>query len=297
MNPQKVSVVVAARNEEEHLSEALHSILVQEYVQLELIFIDDNSTDSTYSIAVGISHSNNKIRVFKNPKNGKCSAFNFGILQATGEYVCIFAGDDIMPPGSLAIRVGEMKKCGAAASMVVLSKILSFSNDKRFDGILTPRRKGAGALSGSSPLMTRKIANTIFPVPEHLPNEDTWMELAILYLPGIELRHLDVISCMWRVHAGNSINMSSSYKEFNAKISLRMTALSIFSQRFGHLLDPAKRRHLNSRIECEDARVKNSIILIMLSKVGLLDKLRALSTANRFFYAVRVSAFKALSGW
>jgi glycosyltransferase involved in cell wall biosynthesis len=297
MNVVNVSIVVAARNESKHLVEALESILLQKGVSFELIFVDDNSTDNTLEIAQSLAQLHRQLFVFQNPKQGKCSAFNYGISKANGSFVCIFAGDDIMPEDSLRSRWEAVKELPGGSPVVGLSKLITMSTIPRFDGHLIPKQSGRGALSGVSPLMNSLVLNTVFPVPEELPNEDTWMELAVMYLEGWVVVHSDIVCCRWRVHSGNSINLTLPFKEFNNRITVRMSALRKFRDRFAGQLSEKGRRELDDRIECEFARANGNMWGILSSQVGWVDKLRALSQCNSFFYEVRRRLYGFLSGW
>lgn len=293
----EVSVVIAARNEQTYISSAVLSVLAQKGVDHEVVVIDDNSTDDTFRIVSDLLAEHPNLRVERNPDSGKCSAFNFGVGLARGRFVCIFAGDDLMPEGSLAARWARVKDCPDDKPVVGLCKLISMSEDKRFDGHLVPRAPGRGVLTGISPLMNRLALHKMFPVPESLPNEDTWMELAVLYFPEWVIDHCDVIGCKWRVHQGNSINMTVPFDEYNRKISLRMTALRMFREKFGGELGAENGKALDARISCEDARLRGSILGVMLSPVGLVDRLRALSITNAFFYRLRSRLYGLFSGW
>ena len=291
-----VSVVVAAKNEELHVEDALRSILGQQGVTLELIFVDDSSEDGTPGIVTRLAQEDPRIRVMRNPRRGKVAAFNEGVAAATGRFVCIFAGDDIMPPGSLAARHDAIAGTDDALPVVGVSKLVTMSDVKRFDGHLIPRAPGRGALSGVSPLMNRRSLALIFPVPETLPNEDTWMELAVLHLAGLQVIHSDIICCQWRVHAGNSINMMLPYDRYNERYTARMRALPLFLEQNRSRLDAEGLRVLNARAHCETRRAKGDVLGVATSPVGLVEKLRALSTAHRALYAVRRRVFGLLSG-
>lgn len=293
----KISVVVAARNEALHIESALLSIVSQAGVDLELVFVDDNSTDRTLDIASGLANSNPRIRILKNPRQGKCSAFNLGVAHAKGDFICIFAGDDIMPDGSLKARLDSVVTEERPDNTIGLSKIRSMSEIKKYDGMIVPRRKGHSSLSGVSPLMHRTAALRIFPVPEPLPNEDTWMELGILYLPNIKTIQTDIIACNWRVHESNSINMLAGFATYNTKISLRMRALRLFYDMHSSELDSKAKSLLLGRVQCEEHRGAGDVLGVLTSKVSLKDRLRALSSTNSFFYWFRSSFFRLFSGW
>lgn len=292
-----VSVVIAVRNEEQHVREAVSSITSQALVEFEVIVVDDNSTDGTWRILNEIAQGDARVKLIQNPRKGKNSAFNLGVSLAKGDYVCLFAGDDIMPQGALSGRVNAISNTDPAEPVVGLCKLQSFSEDKRFDGHVVPKGEGRGGFTGVSYLMSRAAVSRIFPVPEALPNEDTWMELAVTNLPGLIHVHCGVVGCMWRVHGGNSINMQLDFHSYNEKYTQRMKAISLFFDRHGAELEASKRRELARRVACEEARASGSVVGVMFSKARFVERLRALSTTNRFMYDMRRRLFGLLSGF
>lgn len=297
MSTFDVTVVLAVKDEEVYVESAVGSVLNQVGLRCEVVVVDDRSVDGTFDILSRLARTHESLRTFRNPGEGKCAAFNHGVKQAAGEFVCLFAGDDLMPPGSLAARWGMVKSHPKDIPVVGLCKVITMSTIKRFDGHLVPRRPGKGALSGASPLMNRLALDKIFPVPEMLPNEDTWMELAISNFPNWRVVHSDIVGCAWRVHEGNSINMLVSFDEYNKRITSRIRAVPLFYERYESELTEESRQRLRARIECEESRIQGNIIKILSSRVRFVDKLRSLSIANRFFYGVRRKLYGILSGW
>lgn len=291
-----VSVVIAARNEQTYIESAVLSVVHQSGLAHEVLVVDDGSTDETYAIVERLLPMHSVLRLFRNPGAGKCSAFNFGVNQARGRFVCIFAGDDLMPDDSLAARWQLVRDLPNDRSIVGLCKLVTMSESRRFDGHLVPRAPGRGALSGISPLMNRQVLEKVFPVPESLPNEDTWMELAVLHFPGWTIVHSDIVGCRWRVHAGNSINMMAPFPEYNRKITARMKALELFDKKFGEELGN-NRRDLQAKIECERYRAAGSMLGVLRSPLGWVDRMRALSITNAFMYGIRSRLYGLLSGW
>ncbi|MEQ9724935.1 glycosyltransferase family A protein [Pseudomonas sp. WHRI 8822A] len=292
-----VSVVIAAKDEALHVREAVSSVLGQSDVDFELIFIDDGSRDDTYLIVCELAASDSRLKVFRNPSAGKCSAFNYGVSMAMGSFVCIFAGDDLMPPGSLSQRFRAVSAYSPNSPVVGLCKLKTISEDKKFDGQIVPKATGVGGFTGVSYLMSRPVLEKIFPVPESLPNEDTWMEVAVRYMPGWVIVHSDVVGCYWRVHSGNSINMQLSFSEYNRRLTPRMSAFEKFYDAHRAELDQEGIAFLRSRIECEQARASGSVLGVLTSSAPLVDRLRALSATNSFFYELRRRLFKLLSGF
>lgn len=292
-----VSVVLAVHNEERFLGEALSSVASQNGVDHEVVLVDDNSTDRTLDIAYGFAATYKNINVFSNPKVGKCSAFNFGVAQAVGRFVCLFAGDDIMPAGSLSKRVQILANSDFEGPTVGLSKLITMSDDKRYDGQLFPRASNKGGYTGSSYLMNRAFVELAFPVPEDLPNEDTWLELFVTLYPGCKIIDSGIVGNRWRYHSGNSINTSLSFTEFNKRYSQRRAVLPRFNKQFRHCLSLEAQRRMDGMLACERARIAGNVIGVLLCKVALVEKLRSITLCNRFFYNVRVFFYSLFSGW
>lgn len=297
MSETEVSVVIAVRNEEKYIREAIASVLNQNGVNHEVVVVDDNSTDNTYKILEEISKENKNLKLYVNPNPGKSRAFNLGVSLATGNFVCLFAGDDIMPEGSLCKRWAIVSAEPNSANSVGLSKIKCMSTDKKFDGQIVPKKSGVGGFTGTSYLIGRNALNQIFPVPESLPNEDSWMLYAVSMLPDVKVVHSDIISNYWRVHEGNSINMMVDFDTYNKKITPRMRAPYLFFEKFEKILTPEKRIKLLEEMKCEEKRIKGDIFGIMFTKLPFVEKLRFVSMSNSFFYNLRRNLFKLFSGW
>ena len=99
-NPD-ISVVIPAYNIENYIERAIQSALTQENVSVEVIVIDDCSTDKTVERARAIS--DDRLRVIVQPQNGGPSVSrNTGFEMATGEWIAILDGDDVFNQGRLA---------------------------------------------------------------------------------------------------------------------------------------------------------------------------------------------------
>lgn len=295
MNPE-VSVVIAARNEELHVVEAVQSILAQRGVRHELIFVDDNSTDATIERATAAASGSDNATIVRSPGRGKVTAFNHGVSLARGTWTCLFSGDDIMPAGSLEARWRAVKDIQSRRPVVGLCRMVTMSEVKSQDGHIIPKSPKKGSYSGSFHLMDPQVRAAVFPVPETLPNEDTWMELAARHF-DFEVVHSPIIGCQWRIHAGNSVNMLVPFDDFNARYTPRMAAAAMFLDRYGARLTPESRARLEARVACEQARVAGNLPGILGSRVPLVDKLRAVSLSGPMLYEVRRRLYGLMSGW
>jgi len=95
----KVSVIMACHNSSRYLDEAISSVLSQTLDDLELILIDDCSTDNTLAIAMRYQVDDDRIAVISMPKKtGPAAARNAGIRAAKGEWLGILDSDDVAMP-------------------------------------------------------------------------------------------------------------------------------------------------------------------------------------------------------
>jgi glycosyltransferase involved in cell wall biosynthesis len=94
----KISVVIPTYNVVLFVDETLRSVRNAQNVDLEIIIVDDSSDDGTYELCQWHAKADPRIKVFRSPGHGGGPARNFGITQATGEYLMFCDGDDIVPP-------------------------------------------------------------------------------------------------------------------------------------------------------------------------------------------------------
>ena len=95
MNKKLISVLLPVFNAEEDINIAIQSILNQSYKDLELLIIDDGSTDNSYQICMNISQQDNRVKVFKNHNNlGLTKSLNLLINESNGEYLARQDADD-----------------------------------------------------------------------------------------------------------------------------------------------------------------------------------------------------------
>jgi glycosyltransferase involved in cell wall biosynthesis len=116
----RTSVIMPVFNGERHLAEAVESILHQSCAELELITVDDGSTDGTNAILEGYREIDARVVVLRPGKVGFGAALNLGIDAARGEFIARMDGDDIALPGRLAKQIEfldarpEISVCGTA---------------------------------------------------------------------------------------------------------------------------------------------------------------------------------------
>ena len=91
-----ISVIMPCYNSEKYLEESINSILNQTFTPLELICVDDDSSDNTYKLLCNLSKIDDRIIVTKNEfKKGVSGAMNTGLKYAKGKYIARMDSDDI----------------------------------------------------------------------------------------------------------------------------------------------------------------------------------------------------------
>ncbi len=98
-----ISIVLPVYNVEKYVAEALQSLLAQSYQNLQIIVINDGSTDNSENIIQ--TFTDPRIEIYKKENGGLSSARNEGIRHATGEYLCFIDSDDIIHPQFIEILV------------------------------------------------------------------------------------------------------------------------------------------------------------------------------------------------
>lgn len=101
----KVSVIMPVYNAELYLEQALDSVLKQTWPHIEIICINDGSTDNSANI---LNRYGNKIEVISQKNMGQCAASNKGLETATGDYIKFMDADDIINPEHIELQIKKL---------------------------------------------------------------------------------------------------------------------------------------------------------------------------------------------
>ena len=105
MSQPKVSYVIASYNHEEFVAESLQSILAQTFADLELIVVDDGSSDGTAEVVRDVASTDPRVSLYVQDNMGVVNARNRGVTQSRGEYISIVDSDDLLPADRTAWQV------------------------------------------------------------------------------------------------------------------------------------------------------------------------------------------------
>ena len=101
-----LSVLVPVRDGERHLAETIESVLRQDWRPLEMLVIDDGSTDGSAAIAEGFGPP---VRCFRRAPAGVAAARNAAVAEARGAFLLHLDADDLLPAGSIALRMSAFE--------------------------------------------------------------------------------------------------------------------------------------------------------------------------------------------
>lgn len=112
-----VSAILAACDEAEFIEAAVKSVLSQrtDGFELEVLVVNNGSTDNTPDIVANLAATDSRLKLFDNPVRSTPAAFNTGIRNARGEYICILGAHARYPPEYISVCVSEMRRWGAVA--------------------------------------------------------------------------------------------------------------------------------------------------------------------------------------
>ena len=89
-----VSVIIPLYNAEKYIAETIQNVLSQSYINIEILIIDDGSTDNSLSVAK--KYENKKIKIFSQENKGASAARNYGLREANGDFIQFLDADDLI---------------------------------------------------------------------------------------------------------------------------------------------------------------------------------------------------------
>lgn len=122
-----LTVVVPFYDVEEFLAEAIASLRAQTHECLEVLLVDDGSTDGSLALARSLTADDQRFTVLEVPHGGQGAARNVALAQARGEYVTFMDADDVVPPDAYAAMVATLE---ASGSDMVLGNVERFDSER-----------------------------------------------------------------------------------------------------------------------------------------------------------------------
>lgn len=105
-----VSVVIPVYNLEEYIENCINSVTAQTYENIEIICVDDGSTDNSADVVRDVAKNDTRVRYIYQENSGVSAARNTGMAEAQGEYLMFIDGDDYIHPQSIDILLDCIEK-------------------------------------------------------------------------------------------------------------------------------------------------------------------------------------------
>jgi glycosyltransferase involved in cell wall biosynthesis len=187
-----LSVIIPSHNRAVYLKEAIDSVLCQVPKPLEVIVVDDGSTDGTWQI---LNSYNSSIAAIRQPRMGVSGARNAGIRRAKGEWIAFLDSDDLWLPGKLAAQVDYLHRSPSPG--ICQTQEIWIRNGKRLNPSKVHKKPQGECftlllerclVSPSAVMIHRAIFDEVGLFDESLPaceDYDLWLRIGCRYPVGL----------------------------------------------------------------------------------------------------------------
>jgi CDP-glycerol glycerophosphotransferase len=260
----RLSVVVPVYNVEEFLHSCLDSVAAQTFGDLEVIMVDDGSTDGSAAIAQEFAARDPRFRLVSQENAGLSAARNTGTAHAGGEYLAFLDSDDELPPNAYELLVGSLEQTGSDFATGNVHRLRSFGTrqspflartfaETRLKTHVTKFR----LLLADRPAWNKVWRRTFwdrhgFRFPEGRIFEDTPVTLPAHFVA----RSVDVISdpvYHWRIREGGGLSITERRLEPRA-LRDRMTAIEEVSDFLAEHGPRGAKRWYDESVVADDLR-------------------------------------------
>lgn len=201
-----VSVVIPVFNGSEYLRQAIDSVLGQTYEAVEIIVVDDGSTDDSSAIARSYSEH---VACYSQPNRGVAAALNRGIQEAKGHYIAWLSHDDVFLPEKLQQQIGFLGQHPELRACYTDFYIINADGEiiREVEAPWYPRQRAIWVLfgnmyiNGSSMLIERACFDEVGLFDEALKysqDMDMWMRMLLAF----DIGRVPEMLLKWRSHPG-----------------------------------------------------------------------------------------------
>jgi hypothetical protein len=227
-----VSVVIPCYNYKRFLPDAVASALAQEGVEVEVVIVDDASTDGSGKLALDLASADPRIRTVLHSRNrGHIATYNDGLARVLGDYVVLLSADDLLAPRSLARAAALMETRADIALVYGYAQEFSSSPQPAAAGrtswsVWTGEewighlcRRGSNIIVNPEAVIRRSVMDQLVGYRADMPHAadmDLWMRAASLGSVG---RINGPVQAYYRVHGQNMhlTDFSSTLDDIRAR--------------------------------------------------------------------------------
>lgn len=137
-----VSVIIPSYNHAQYITQAINSVFSQEYDAIELIVVDDGSSDGTHDVLKKYS-DDPRLKVILNEKNrGQSAVLNQALLFAQGKYICFLPSDDWFLPGKILSQVMKFREADKETGIIYGRGLRYFTDTQKTISVDLPLYSG-----------------------------------------------------------------------------------------------------------------------------------------------------------
>ena len=207
----KVSTIIPVFNRPDMIVSAVQSVLTQTYQQIEVIIVDDGSTDGTSAVLNQLQQRHQEIiKTLRQENSGPGAARNMGLQAATGEYIQYLDSDDVLHPEKFAHQVAALKaspECGVCYCITLradpkTNRLVPWARTAEQINDIFPSFLPKRGWATLTPLWRRSACEMIGPWKQYRMMEDWEHDLRAGIL-GIKPVHVREALCTVRDHGEN----------------------------------------------------------------------------------------------
>ncbi|MBQ6328481.1 MAG: glycosyltransferase [Kiritimatiellae bacterium] len=244
-----ISVLMPAYNHGRYVEAAVRSVLAQDWPRVELLAVDDGSSDDTWermqSLRAECESRCERVEMWRQENRGTCATLNRLLAAAHGEFAGVLASDDMYLPGAFSALAGPLVADSSVGLAVGQNQLVDgdgrrcywdaernavYDESKAVFRTLNEHMASERGVSGDSPafgtyaellrtnhvangaLMRRACLDRIEPCSSRTPLEDWWIMLQLSKVT--RMKSVDVPTFAYRWHASNTVRQSARMEEY-----------------------------------------------------------------------------------
>jgi glycosyltransferase involved in cell wall biosynthesis len=274
----KLSVIIPTYNRANLLPEMVRSLFGQSYETIEIVIVDDGSTDDTAAVVERLKTEKRRNRIelhyLRQENKGAPAARNEGIRQSTGDYILLADSDDIVTQDGIAAGMMRLSQDNLDYVYLPVLKVNSQGEKTTESFVGHPVSETDGFWLDFNwhtmgAIYSRELVKTVGDWNEDLPCSQDWEFQVRVKLSGAKGGFVDKAIGIWNVHSGPRIGVGGYRSEYVAGVLMACESIRDHCDRAGKLTDTVKNRLFSRLIRhalecgsCDDKRLRKRILKV-----------------------------------
>lgn len=245
-NQPLISVIIPVFNGSQFISQTIDSVFKQTYTNIEIIIVDDGSTDNSVSLVKSLSKD---IKIVEQNNKGAAAARNSGVDESKGEFIAFLDSDDIWHPQKLEIQIDALRGCEwCYTDTLFLGGINDGISDsfftKKYEGFILDKIVTGNFIGTSTVLLSRNLFNLAGGFNSSLRSIEDW-EFWCRVSSFSEIRYIPQSLVKYRVHPSSVSRSARGNIENHMKVIDLIFDFNGPGFDFSHLKGDAKYNSFN----------------------------------------------------